>query len=104
MGNTMIEDAYDWIAKSFIAGCVAVIAFFTKRVVSDVTELKKDSADCKLNLANYKTEVSNTYSKETSTQASLSRIHDRMDKIGEDFQSGLHEIRADIKALIAKVK
>lgn len=83
----------DWLFKAFATACMGIIAFFTKRVVNDVAELQRNSAKCEVDLANYKTHVSDNYAKETTMQQSLSRIHDRID-----------DMATDIKTIISKVK
>lgn len=57
----------------------AIIGFFTRRVVSDVDQLKKSDAQCKLDLANFKTEVAKDYSKDVNIQASLKRVYEVME-------------------------
>ena len=94
----------DWIFKGFAALCMAIIGFFTRKVVNDVHELQDDSKACELKLANYKTEVSNTYAKEETMQNSLARVHDKMEKIGDKIDRRMDQIQEDIKLLIGKVK
>lgn len=87
-----------------MGGGMAVIGFFTRRAIGEVDGLKDsverlsdNDKECKLDLANFRTEVATTYAKEASVQLSLARIHDRL-------EAGFEEIRADIKMLIGKVK
>lgn len=40
---------------------------------------------CELRLADFKTEVARDYSRDANVQASLSRIHDRVDKLPQEI-------------------
>jgi hypothetical protein len=94
----MIEEhgLIDWLTKGLMATLMAIIAFFTKQVVADVSKLKEQHKDCQIDLANFKTQVANEYAKETTVQQSLTRIHDRIDY--------LTTVAVDIKNFLGKVK
>ena len=47
---------------------------------------------------------SSDYSKETNTQASLGRIHDRLDTIDEKIDAKFDKVNDDLKLIISKVK
>lgn len=88
-----MDDFFYRIGMSVMGVAGLIIAFFTKRVVMDVDNLKKSDADCKLDLAEFKTRVATDYADKRSTQASLARIHDKM----EDGFGTLHQ---DIKSIL----
>lgn len=74
-----------------------IISFFTKRVVTDVDNLKRSESECKLDIANFRAEVARDYAKDASVQSSLSRIHDRLDDLG-------NELGRDIKTILTTMK
>lgn len=71
---------------------------------SDIRGLQTEHASCKLDLANFKTEVALNYSKEVNTQSSLGRIHDRLDTMSETMDTKFDNIQTDLKTIISKVK
>lgn len=94
----LVEYAYGAV----LGGAVGVIGFIVKRTLSDVediktsvnrthhvaeevAELKRDSAECKVSLANFKAEVAKEYAKEVTLQASLARIHERIDRLPKEI-------------------
>jgi predicted nuclease with TOPRIM domain len=84
----MLEDTtVQSIFSAFAALCVAVIGFFTRRVVQDVEGLKQERHECKLELEKFKTEVARDYSKDVNVQSSLNRIHDRIDRLPQEIAS-----------------
>lgn len=98
MSDEVLAVGIAWKILGLIGGTgLAIIGFFTKRVIADVDKLKAGNSDCKLDLANFKTEVANNYAKDASVQASLARIHDRM-------EMAFTEIRTDIKKILMEVK
>lgn len=87
-----------WKAGLLVIGVGGtVVSFFTKRVINDVDYLKKSDADCRLDLANFKTEVAKDYAKRESTQQSLARIHDKM-------ESGFDTLHKDVKSILTIMK
>lgn len=46
---------------------------------TDLEYLKKSDSDCKLDLANFRTEVARDYSKDVNIQASLKRVYEVME-------------------------
>jgi hypothetical protein len=90
----------EWAFKGLVGAFFVVGGYLGKGVTDDVRELQKDHYQSELALAAYKLEVERSFAKEVSVQASLGRIHDRMDEIGDDIkkligavgqqQGGLH--------------
>lgn len=83
----MTDDAssLQFLFTTFVTVCMAIIGFFTKRVIDDVKELKQDSKQCALNLANFKADVAKDYAREVNVQASLNRIHERLDRLPKEI-------------------
>lgn len=54
-----------------------------ERLGGDVKALQKSDSDCKLDLANFKTEVAKEYAKDTTMQQSLARIHEKIEKLAD---------------------
>ncbi len=82
----------DWMFKAFATLCMAIIGYFTKAVVDDVREIKKENADCRLNHANLRTHISENYATKSDlnstrleTNDSLKRLHDRIDQLPKDI-------------------
>ena len=73
------------IFSAFVTACMSVIGFFTKRVCDDVKELKKDGKECAVALANFKADVARDYAREVNVQASLNRIHERIDRLPKEI-------------------
>lgn len=94
-----------------LEACVmALMGFIGMGMRGDIQDLrgKQDSLQaahgaCELNLANFKTDVANNYSKEVNTQASLGRIHDRLDQINETMDTKVENIQTDIKTILRTV-
>lgn len=82
-------DLLQYLFSGFVTACMGVIGFFTKRVVDDVAELKKEGSECKVNLANLRAEVARDYAREVNVQSSLNRIHERLDKLPAEIVSTL---------------
>ena len=64
---------------------MAIITYFLKAVMGDVKETREG-------LAAHKLHVSETYAKDATTQASLARIHDRIDEVGGDIKDILKAV------------
>lgn len=99
----MIEtsnELYHWLIHGILASYTGLLTWLGKGVYNDVKELKSHQQDCKLDLANFKTEVSKEYSKETSTQASLARIHDQIEKMGDKFDVKADNIQTGMTAIL----
>lgn len=52
----------------------------------------------------YQLDATNTFAKETTLQASLGRIHDRLDDHSEKTEQNFKDLRDDIKELMMAVK
>lgn len=76
-----------WVVILGIAG------FIMRGIISDVKDVKKEQGDCELRLEKFKTHVSDTYSKEVNTQASLNRIHSRIDDMSTDIKEILRQVK-----------
>lgn len=63
----------------------------------------KERAEIKQDIANFKLDVATNYAKESTVQASLSRIHDRIDEGQKRNEENFDDLRDDIKTLIGKV-
>lgn len=81
-------------------GAVGVIAatggYLYKKGDQEIKDARRHSESVKDDLANFKLAVSNDYSKEVNTQASLARLHDRLDGLGDKMD--------EIKTLILREK
>lgn len=77
---------------------VALLSWIGRGVKGDVETLKKSDADCKLDLANFKTEVAHNYANKaamttelagirTDAKESANRIHDRIDEVSTDIKT-----------------
>lgn len=64
---------------------------------ADIKKLKDDAGKCELRIQEFRTHVSENYAKDASVQASLSRIHDRLDEMG-------NELGRDIKTILTTMK
>jgi hypothetical protein len=74
-------------ATSIFGMLVLVMSYFTKRLISKVDDLDKAGSTANLNLEKFKTEVAKEYAKDISVQASLSRLHERIDDIPREVVS-----------------
>ncbi len=89
-----MDDNILWKALlGLLAVVTAMISFASKKLIGDVEALKKSDAECKLDLANFKTEVATNYAKDATVQSSLSRIHDRIDSISDDIKQILQRVK-----------
>lgn len=95
-------DLLNGLLKSAVTLAIAIIGFFTKRTMDDVKDNTNKINKIELEHANYKTHVSDNYAKDATVQSSLSRIHERIDEVGEKVETGMKDIRDDIKKLIGK--
>lgn len=94
--------AFLWKCSVSIGG--AALSFFTVRTFKKLDKIEDDHSRIKEDLAHYKLHVSDNYSKEAITQASLGRIHERID-IGNDAnEENFKIIREDIKTILSKVR
>ena len=87
---------WHWAIHGVLASYAALLTWLGKGVIDDVTILKKTDGACRLDLANFRTEVANTYSKDVSVQASLGRLHDRLDDSQEAAEENFKELRSNI--------
>lgn len=83
---------------------MGLVAFVIKGIHSDVESLKGGRDHCEVELQKFKTHVSENYSREVSTQASLARVHERIDKLGDIVEDKTNEISKDIKILLQRGK
>lgn len=88
-GEVMDAGMSDFFEWGFKAMTTAMAAFGIRGIIS----AHKKAEDNKDALNTFKLEASNTFAKETSVQASLGRIHDRIDGMADD-----------IKAILGKLK
>ncbi len=79
------------------AGCAAVFAWLWSGITSDMKEIDKDIKainatiqTVKTDHNKYETYVEKEFEKRETIQYSLSRIHDRLDKIVEIIGGGKH--------------
>lgn len=83
-----------------LAGATAIltgiVGWMWVNMIGRLSNLEKEGADCKLNLANHALEAERTYAKEVNVQAALARVHNTMEK-------NFSEMRGDIKELIRVV-
>jgi hypothetical protein len=91
-------NAWHWIIHGILASYVALLTWLGKGVFNDVQTLKKTDGLCKLELANFKTDVANTYSKDISVQYSLARIHDRLDSSQESTEENFKDFRSSAES------
>ena len=77
----------DWAFKSLVGLLFIIGGYLGQGVKSDVRELQQDQAKSSLALAAYMLEVERTFAKDTSVQASLGRIHDRLDEVSDDIKT-----------------
>lgn len=77
----MDENTLTRIIQGLLGLIMAIGAWLWARAIRDIDNLEEHMQRSDLDHADFKTHVANTYSKEASTQASLSRIHDRIDKL-----------------------
>ena len=87
-----------WAFYGFLTVCITIIGFFTKRVVEDVSDLKSDGADCRLNHEKLRTHISENYatkidvnSSRLETNETLKRLHERIDHLPRDIISLLRK-------------
>lgn len=76
---------------------LGVFGWVGRGMHADIKDLRRSDADCKLELANFKAEVAKDYAKQETTQASLARIHDKMEE-------GFGELHKDIKNILTIMK
>ena len=79
------EDMVQYMLTAFVTLCVAIIGFFTRRIVLDVERLKAGSQQCEVNRANFRAEVAKDYARDVNVQSSLSRIHQRLDRLPQEI-------------------
>lgn len=60
--------------------------------IKNMAAINKRSGEIDRDLQDHKLYVANNYAKEVTTQASLSRIHDRMDSMNEKMDDGFRNI------------
>jgi len=74
------DNIMEWAFKCIVGGILAVGAWLWKGLVNDVRSLEKDQSAFKL-------EVEKTFAKEVNVQATMARVHDRLDDISDDIKS-----------------
>lgn len=85
------------LLKGFGAVGIAIGGWIGRGMHSDIRKLKDDAGRCELRIQEFRTHVSENYAKDASVQASLSRIHDRLDEMG-------NELGRDIKTILTTMK
>lgn len=93
---TEMKDVLVWL----IGAVVGLLTWIGRGMSSEIRRLDKEADDCKLNLANFKTHVSETHPTKNDlnaarleTKESVDRLHGRID-----------EVASDIKTLLTRVK
>lgn len=82
---TLDDGIFEGLFKVGVGGLLTLGGWLWKNLVNDVRTLEKDQSAFKL-------EAERTFAKENTMQATLSRLHDRID-----------DVSADIKTLIKAV-
>jgi len=85
--------------EAIIGGCIMVIGFFAAKKINDNDAAIQKTAG---ELAAHKLHVADTYEKAETTQASLARVHDRIDEGNAATEHRLDIISNDIKTLLSK--
>lgn len=91
----------DGFIRDTLTGLMAIVAaimsFFMRGLVKKIESNSDDLQAARLDiekantrLADYKTEVAQTYAKDQSVQQSLARIHQRLDALPHDIIEQLH--------------
>lgn len=95
-----------WLMHAILVSYAGIITWLGKGVYNDVRNLKDNSHNCTVDLANFRTEVANSYVKELTMQSSLARVHDRIDEANKSSDSNFRDLRSDvneIKNILIKV-
>jgi len=107
----MIDDGgglINWTIHAILISYTALLTWLGKGMYNDVKDLKDHQSDCELSLANFRTEVSKDYAKDITIQASLARVHDKMETRADkasfkELSDEMKEIRTDIKSILKMV-
>lgn len=81
--ETMIRSAFEVIG----AIAVAVLGYFIKGHDDKLKKIEDDGEKNVTELYNFRLEAEKRFAKEETLQASLSRIHDRIDDMGKDIKT-----------------
>lgn len=66
---------------------MGAIGYFVKRHDSRMSKLEEETDSNRTDLLEYKLDAEKYFAKDTTVQASLSRVHDRLDEIGDDIKT-----------------
>jgi hypothetical protein len=92
--------SFSKIVQWLFGAVLALGGLIMKSLYGEIISLKDRTSEQGESLAEFKLHVSDNYAKEISTQQSLSRIHERIDKMGDNLDAKLTNVSQDIKELL----
>lgn len=98
-----MSDGFIGTAIEVIGGILVTICggFVTRHAIR-LDKMQADHERINQDLSNYKLDSEKRFAKEETMQASLARIHDRLDLHAAEAREASSEIHNDIKTLILK--
>lgn len=88
MDDSIMVVALKWLG----GGALAAFGWVGKGMYADIKELKKNDADCKLDLKDFKLHVSENYAKDSTIQTSLARVYEVMEHGFKDQREYLKDM------------
>lgn len=102
---------FEWGFKTVMGVCMAVFAYLWNRNDNDIKDLNKhigvvksmaqnsriENKDTLLAIAGLRTHISENYSPRLETQISITRIHEKIEKLNDDVVKLVQDLRTDIR-------
>ena len=82
----------EWIFKGFIAFAMTLAAFITKNLHTEIVKIRDKQNSLDGDFRDHKLEAEKRYAKEETLQSSLSRVHQRIDRMDETLNLKLDKI------------
>lgn len=79
-------DLLQWLVPGLLTGCLTILGYACRCLLTRITALEADSGDCRLRTAELRAYVSEHFAKKAEVQHSLDRIHTRLDQLPRDIK------------------